>query len=262
MLCSRGSSNMKTPMSTQAMVPRESDRNADLFMAAVWGTGAVVLLASLHQILDEGLQAQHLAWLALAALTLVAGPLSITLPLPNCKISFSDAFIFLALLAFGPPWAIFTGALDGFAASARRGGAWYKRLFNMTGMATSVYASSTVFTWLLRARGLNGSAASAVDLVLPLVALALVQYLVNTALVSTVVALKEHVSPRAIWRKASPWAGIAYLASSAAAAVALIAIQSFGPVATPGVLLIPVILYFTYHACLNRMMKAKRATTT
>src|SRR5262245_59439615 len=176
---------METPISAPTMGGRLSIWNAKLFMATVWGTGVVVLMASVQQILDEGLQVQHLAWLALAALALLVGPFSARLPLPNCKISFSDVFIFLALLAFGPPWATLIGALDGFAASARRAGAWYKRLFNMTGMAISVYASSWVFTWVLRWDVGDGSAPSAPDLMLPLTALALVQYLVNTVLVST-----------------------------------------------------------------------------
>ena len=218
---------MNFPMHARAKTSRNSNTGANLFMAAVWGAGAVVLAASLRRLLAEGLEARHLAWLGLAALTVVAGPLSARLPLPNCKVSFSDASIFLSLLAFGPHLATVTGALDGFAASTRRGGAWYKRIFNTAGMAVSV----------------------------------LVQYLVNTALVSMVVALKEHVSLTAIWREASPWAATAYLASSAAAAVVFLAIRKLGVASALGVLPFPAILYFTYHACLHRVMKVKGATT-
>ena len=252
---------MNFPMHARAKTSRNSNTGANLFMAAVWGAGAVVLAASLRRLLAEGLEARHLAWLGLAALTVVAGPLSARLPLPNCKVSFSDASIFLSLLAFGPHLATVTGALDGFAASTRRGGAWYKRIFNTAGMAVSVYLSSQVFTRLLPEARLHGPGFSPIDLVLPVVALVLVQYLVNTTLVSMVVALKEHVSLTAIWREASPWAATAYLASSAAAAVVFLAIRKLGVASALGVLPFPAILYFTYHACLHRVMKVKGATT-
>jgi len=248
--------------SVPAMTSRNDDTKADLFMAAIWGTGAIVLVASMRQVLAEGLSMRHLAWLGLAVLTVVVGPLSARLPLPNCKVSFSDAAVFLSLLAFGPHFATVTGALDGFAASTRRGGAWYKRAFNTAGMAISVFLSSQVFTHLLPEGRLRGPGLSAFDLVFPAVALALVQCFVNTALVSIVMALKERVSPVPVWRKASPWAATAYLAGSAAAAVVFLAVRKFGVVSTLGVLPFTAILYFTYHVCLNRMLKVRRATTT
>jgi uncharacterized membrane protein len=248
-------------MNAPATAPAKSDRRANLFIAMVVATGAVVLVDNLRLVLAEGLEMRHLAWLALAALTIVVGPLSVRLPLPNCRLSFSDASIFLALLAFGPHLATLTGALDGFAASTRRGGVWYKRAFNTAGMAISVYLSSLVFTRLLPAGRLHGPGLSAVDLVLPVAALVFVQYLVNTALVSTVVALKEHVSPMAIWQDASPWAGTAYLLGSAAAALVFFAIRELGVFLALAAVPFPAILYFTYRACLSRLLKMKRVAT-
>src|SRR5438093_4171147 len=132
-------------MNATAPGPRQDDIRANLFIAPFGSIGAVILADSLRRILAEGLDVGQLVWIGLAILTVVVGPLSVRLPLSNCKVSFSDVSIFLSLLAFGPHLAIATGALDGFAASTRRGGVWYKTGFNTSGLAISVCLSSQVF---------------------------------------------------------------------------------------------------------------------
>jgi hypothetical protein len=211
-------------MNATAPGPRQDDIRANLFIAAVGTIGTVVLANSVRQILAEGLDTRQLLWFGLAILTVVVGPLSVKLP-SNCRVSFSDVSIFLTLLAFGPHLAIATGALDGFASSARRGGVWYKTVFNTSCLAISVCLSSQVFTRLLPDGRLHGPGLSALDLVLPATAFVLVQYLVNTALVSTVVTLKDHVPLASTWRRASPWSGMACMAGSVAAAVVFLVIR-------------------------------------
>ena len=190
-------------MSGNAMDPlRDDDMKGNVFIGAVAAAGAAVLGQSLYHVAAGGLEAKHLAWLGIAALTLLVGRLSVKLPLPHCRVSFSDAFIFLSVMVFGGDLATLTAALDGFASSSREKGTWHKKLFNTAGMAMSVSLAARVFAGLAPQAGLWSGRVTAVDLLLPVAGLAFTQYVLNTALVSGVVALKEHQSLVAIWQDA------------------------------------------------------------
>ncbi len=229
----------------------------NLYIGVIAAAGGAVLVSSVSNILALGFQSSELAWLGIAVLTVLVGRLSVKLPLPNCRVSFSDAFIFLSVMVFGGDLATLTAALDGFASSSRDKGTWHKKAFNTTAMALSANLSARAFAWLLPQGGLWGERFSAIDLMVPVAALAFTQYVVNTALVSGVVALKEHQSLVAIWQDSSPWAGSAYLAGSLAAAVVFLVVRELGVVSAFAILPFPGILYLTYRACLDRLVRTK-----
>ena len=129
----------------------------NLYIGAVAAAGAAVLVASVSNVLDLGFQSGELAWLGIAVLTVLIGRLSVKLPLPNCRVSFSDAFIFLSVMVFGGDLATLTAALDGFASSSRDKGTWHKKAFNTAGMALSVNLSARVFARLLPAGAPSGA---------------------------------------------------------------------------------------------------------
>jgi len=233
----------------------------NVFIGAVAAVGAAVLGQSLCHVVASGLEAKHLAWLGIAALTLLVGRLSVRLPLPHCRVSFADAFVFLSVMVFGGDLATFTAALDGFASSSRAKGTWHKKVFNTAGMALSINMAARVFTWLTPEHDQWRGHVSIMDLLLPVAALAFTQYLLNTALVSGVVALKEHQSPVAIWQDTSPWAGTAYFAGSLAAAIVFLVVRELGVVSAYTILPFPAILYLTYRACLDRLVKTKGGMT-
>ncbi len=241
---------------TAMNLPRD-EMKGNLYIGLVAGLGASVLASSLYRLFAAGLEARDLAWLGIAILTLLVGRLSVKLPLPNCRVSFSDAFIFLSVMVFGGDLATLTAALDGFASSSRDKGTWHKRAFNMGGMALSVNLSARVFAWLLPQDGLWGARFSAVGLMVPVAALAFTQYILNTALVSGVVALKDRQSLIAIWQDSSPWAGSAYLAGSVAAAIVFLVVRELGVASAFAILPFPGILYLTYRACLDRLVRTK-----
>ena len=233
----------------------------NLYIGAVAAVGAVVLAGSLRNIFVTGFGAQDLAWVGIAMLTVLVGRLSVKLPLPSCRVSFSDAFVFLSVMVFGVDYATMTAAIDGFASSSRMKGTWHKRLFNTAGMAISVNLSARLFTRLLPEGGVWGARFSAEDLLVPVAAMAFAQYVLNTALVSGVVALKEHASLLVIWQDSSPWAGTAYLAGSMAAAIVFLVVRELGVVSAFAILPFPGILYLTYRACLDRLVRAKGGMT-
>jgi len=230
----------------------------NLYIGAVAAVGVAVLAGSVRNILQGGFGADDLAWVGIAMLTVLVGRLSVKLPLPSCRVSFSDAFVFLSVMVFGADYATLTAAIDGFASSR---GTWQKRLFNTAGMAISVNLSARVFTRLLPEGGVWGTRFSPEELLLPVAAMAFAQYVLNTALVSGVVALKEHASLMVIWQDSSPWAGTAYLAGSLAAAMVFLVVRELGVVSAFAILPFPGILYLTYRACLERLVRVKGGMT-
>src|SRR5437773_3531325 len=243
-------------MRAQMMERGRSDLKADLFIGVVVVSGVAVVASSLRHIFTDGLEARHLAWLGIAVLTLLVGRLSVRLPFPNCRVSFSDALIFLSVLVFGGDFGSLTAALDGFASSSRQTGSIHKTAFNTAGMAVSVRLSAWLFAQLLP-DAVSAQRLSPADLLLPVGALALAQYVLNTVLVSIAVALKDHASFMATWRTASPWAGVAYLTGSLAAAAVFVAVRDLGVILTFVVLPFPVILHFTFRACLTQLIRQK-----
>ena len=233
----------------------------NVFIGVVAAAGAAVLGQSLYHLVAGGFESNDLAWVGIALLTLLVGRLSVKLPLPHCRVSFSDAFIFLSVMVFGADLATLTAALDGFASSSRAKGQLHKRVFNTTGMALCTNLAARVFDALAPRGGMWTARITLVDLFLPVAALALAQYAFNTALVSTVVALKEHHSVLATWQETSPWAGTAYLAGSVAAAIVFLVVRELGIASTFTILPFPGILYLTYRACLDRLVRTKGGMT-
>ncbi len=233
----------------------------NVFIGVVAAAGAAVLGQSLYHLVTGGFETKDLAWVGIALLTLLVGRLSVKLPLPHCRVSFSDAFIFLSVMVFGGDLATLTAALDGFASSSRAKGELHKRVFNTAGMALSINLAARLFDALAPQDGLWAARMTVANLLLPVAALALAQYALNTALVSGVVALKEHQSIVAIWQESSPWAGTAYLAGSVAAAIVFLVVRELGVVSTFAILPFPGILYLTYRACLDRLVRTKGGMT-
>ena len=228
----------------------------NVFIGVVAAAGAAVLGQSLYHLVTGGFETKDLAWVGIALLTLLVGRLSVKLPLPHCRVSFSDAFIFLSVMVFGGDLATLTAALDGFASSSRAKGALHKRVFNTAGMALSINLAARLFDVLAPQGGLWAARMTLANLLVPVAALALAQYVLNTALVSGVVALKEHQSIVAVTEL-----GTAYLAGSISAAVVFLVVRELGTVSAFAILPFPGILYLSYRACLDRLVRTKGGIT-
>ncbi len=235
--------------------PPETRRNdilATLYIAAVSVAGAAVVGISLQHAALMGPDPRVLAWAVLAALTMMAGKFSLCLPLRPCRLSISDAFVFLSVLLFGPYLATLTGALDGYASSTRQSGAWQKRLFNTAGMALSVHFAAKLFSSTVPGGGLWGDPGpSVMGLLPPVLLLAAAQYVLNTSLVGIIVVLKEGLSFAAVWRGSIGWAGTGYLVSSLAAALVFLVVRQAGVASLIVILPFPPILYLACQAVLG-----------
>lgn len=125
------------------------------------------------------------------------------LPAPKGRgyLSMANAANFATLLVLPVSLAVPLTALAGFAGDLIfRRRAWYRALFNAGMCAVTVYASSWVF---FRTGGVSGSleALTSPLNVLPLVAATVTYFLVNTWLVSGVIALHREHPIWTVWRE-------------------------------------------------------------
>ncbi len=235
-------------MKPTTMSLRRNDAPALGYIGGVIFLGAGLIGMSLHRVTVAPQDARIAVWAAFAILTLLTGGLSLRLPLRSCVVSFSDALIFLSVLMFGPELAALTAALDGYASSTRNGGTLQKRLFNTAGMALSVGLSARLFEWVQQAAV---SRPSTERLLLATIALAASQFVINTALVVTIVALKERISLITVLRDSFVWSGVSMLAGSLAATMVYLAIENLGAANCLAILPVPVILHLAYRALLK-----------
>src|SRR6185295_7387822 len=112
------------------------------YLAAVIASGLSAVAVSLYASLLDPLPYQ---WYLLAALTLVSGSATVTLPTVGASISVSETFVFASVLLFGPAAGTITVALDGLVISfwmAKRRPEWYRALFNMAAPAVSIWVAA------------------------------------------------------------------------------------------------------------------------
>src|SRR3954462_3508441 len=121
--------------------------------AYVWSVivaGVVVLSGSIVHLVQQPIGNQ---WFILAALTLISGSATVTLPSSYASISLSETFVFTAVLLYGPEAGTIIVALDGliisFSISKRRNERKpHRALFNMSAPAVSAWCGAQVFFYL------------------------------------------------------------------------------------------------------------------
>ncbi len=235
----------------------QSSRFATPYIGAIVLAGAWVLGISLRNVSRTEFGTAVMAWAALSLLTLLAGRFTVRLPFLGCRVSISDAFVFLSVFLFGVDLATLTAAIDGYAASARQKGTWVKRLFNMAGMAISIHVAGRLFVAIQESDSWGVQAGRIGGLIVPALFLGAAQFVMNTAIVSAVVRLKEGVALTDVWRNALRWTGTAHLAGALAAAAVFVIIQHAGVISTVAILPFPAMLYFAYQTAFQRMQIKK-----
>src|SRR5579872_2800380 len=125
-------------MSSRTDLPRY----AKAYVSVVIVLGFLVIGESLHEMFKAPIGSE---WVFLAVLTLISGSASVTLPGANVSISISEAFVFTAVLLYGPAAGTLTVALDALVMSfwvAKRRPEFLRALFNIAAPAFSAWASS------------------------------------------------------------------------------------------------------------------------
>jgi diguanylate cyclase (GGDEF)-like protein/PAS domain S-box-containing protein len=225
-----------------------------LRLLIIFGAGAVGF-----SLLRLPLVRVDVRFLLLAAVTLVLGSrITVKIPRLSSHISISDTFILLTVLLCGGEEAILLAALDGFCSTLHLSKKKQTYLLN-----ASVTALSTFITvWVLRLsfgpiENLLQGGYSPV-FIISLCVMGLVQYIVNSGLVATGVALKTGQPILQTWRKHYLWTSITYFAGASAAGIIAKFIGVIGFTAFIAATPIIAIVYFTYKTYLKNIEAAER----
>ena len=234
-------------------------RAAYAYILAVIAAGLIAVGYSLFSLVVTPVPYQ---WILLATLTLLTGSFSVKVPSLAARISVSEAFVFAAVLLYGPPVATLIVALDSLVMSL-----WLRRdqrfgvrsLFNLAAVALAMFVAASLFFWTARVQ--PGDTRELLPLerhIWQLFALASIYFLLNSWLVAGVLALDRHTNPLVLWWRNFPWLSLNYFGGVSAAALLVTYTQSleFGAIAI--ILPLLVISYLTYRTSLGRIEDATR----
>lgn len=243
-------------MSAGAQVPRPLARWVKAYFTAVIAAGVAFVGFSLWHIQQHPPGYQ---WYMLAALTLISGSATVSLPSIGISISVSETFVFFSVLLFGPEAGTVMVALDALVMSfwvARRKPEWYRPLFNMAAPAIAFWIASHVLFAMAGIEPLLNRPSSANQLTLPLATCAVVYFGLNSWLIAFPAAFQREMSPFQVWRESSLLLSLNYFFGAALALLLVVYTRDID-VTFVGVI-IPLLLvsYLTYKTTLGRIEDA------
>lgn len=244
------------------MVPEQrSTVGARVYVALVICAGLTAVGLSIITLLSEPVS-YH--WSLLAGLTLLSGSFTIRIPTISARLSVSETFVFAAVLLFGPAAATMIVVLDSLVISlwlGRRSQTVSRILFNMSAPATSIWLAAHIFYFLAAIQPLSYSPQPILPLLGPLVALAVVYFVLNSALIALAVGFDKGVSAYQVWRHNFLWLSLNYFSGASVAALLLPYLQPAQPqfFRVAGILL-PLLLisYLTFKTAMGRVDDANR----
>ncbi len=217
----------------------------------VAGLGTVSLLYSLFQVAQfpAAVLGQVLVGSAVAT---VVGLFPVRIPGAKTSIAGAEIFIFLMMLLYGPYAAVIAAALEGLVGSWRTSKRWTSRIGTPTMASLAMLVCASAFeaarNHLAEVSLTNGALLSS------LFAFALLYFVANTMLTSTLIALKTRapITPMR-WLRHFGWIGLAYLTGASIAGLLYVSFQQFGfPILLVTVPLIAMFLS-TLHSYFQRM---------
>ena len=251
---------MRRPFFRFAMPHRKQlSRTAYVYIGLVIAAG---LLAVAHSVMSLLLRPVPYQWLLLAALTLLTGSFSVKVPSIAARISVSEAFVFAAVLLYGPAPATSIVALDSLVMSM-----WFRRnhriglrsIFNLAAVALAIWVSASVFFWLAQIEPGNLEQLFPLEHRLwHLFALAALYFLSNSWLVALALAFDRRVNPTTLWWQNFPWLSLNYFGGVSVAALMVSYSGSIDLSAIAIILPLLLISYLTYRTSLGRIEDATR----
>ena len=252
-------------LSEPASEQRRSDMSWDvlpqlakLYVAAVMGSGAAVLIALFPTTFS---QPWLFAALIIAACLTASWKVNLLIPLGSgSTLSVSCAAKLAALLLLGPAHSVIVGAaavITQCTYRVRQRYPLYRTVFSVAAEALTMGATGLAFVWL-------GGTVGELEfpaLARPLVGTILTYFVVNTSLVAAAIGLSTGRAFPDVWRHDFLWSGVTYMvAGTAGAAAAYLVVHDNHWIAV--LLLAPVYLsYRTYHLFLARFEDQQRHMT-
>ena len=233
-------------------------RAGQVYAGVVIGLGFLAIGQSVLTLFRTPLQPQ---WLLLAALTLISGSASVKLPRANVAISISEAFVFTAVLLYGPAAGTLIVTLDGLIIAfwiAKRRPEGLRALFNFTAPAVSAWTSSQVFFLTSRIAPLVERPATLNEILPSLVLFALLYFALNSWLIALIVAFEKRRNPVSVWRDGFIWLSLNYFCG-ASVAVLLVGYNRTIDIRFLAVVIpLLLVLHFTFKTSMQRVEDARR----
>jgi diguanylate cyclase (GGDEF)-like protein/putative nucleotidyltransferase with HDIG domain len=235
-------------------VKKAINLNARLFNTVVSVSGAVALVYSIYRL---HLDPVRLDWMLVLALTmLLCWRAEVWIPGVSSKITLTDVFVCIAILMLGPWAATVLASIDGLARSARGSHKIHRAtpLINMGAMNIAVLSASLLSVRLLgpldrllyESDRLN-------ELAVAIGVITLSNYLINTSIAATVVALKRGRNVIKIWTENYLLTLPAFFIGALAAGVISKTMTMFGFYSFVIALPILLLTYIAYRSYLGKV---------
>ena len=196
-------------------------------------------------------------WMLLCLVTtLVVGRTSIKIPKTESTVTLDDTFIYISVLLYGVWPSVVLAGVNALACSLFYSNRRKIIPFNTAAMSLSVFASGSLVIFLFGEPQLLATDIS--RLILAAESLALIHYVLNSGMVSTVAALRTGKALIATWRESFLWTWVSYFTGAIAACliVKLITVISFYAfiVAVP----VLAVTFLTYRNYLEKVRSSIR----
>jgi putative nucleotidyltransferase with HDIG domain len=201
-------------------------------------------------------------WFLLAALTLLSGSATVKLPSVPASISISEAFVFTAILLYGPSAGTLTVALDGLAISywiAKRRPEPHRALFNMAAPAVSAWCAAVIFFHLAGIPPLAQGKSTTLNSILPsLFVSALTYFTLNSWLITFAISAETQLPPLSVWRENFIWLSLNYFCGASVAALLVVHRPEVSLPYIAAIAPLLLVLYFTFKTSMDRVEDANK----
>jgi putative nucleotidyltransferase with HDIG domain len=229
-----------------------------IYLWSVIVAGFTVLGVAIHSLYVEPIGYQ---WFILAALTLVSGSATITLPSAYASVSSSETFVFTAVLLYGPAAGTVIVALDALVISfwiSKRRSELHRALFNIAAPAFSVWCAAQLFFYVARIAPLIKEPSPSYAILPGLIVFALAYFSLNSWLITFVIALERRLNPLKVWTSNFLWMSLNYFAG-ASIAFLFVGYNRRIDIGYIGVIVpLLLVLYFTFKTTISRVEDADR----
>jgi putative nucleotidyltransferase with HDIG domain len=226
---------------------------ARLFIATVVAVGAYVIGDSAYDLVVRPIGSQ---WMWLAGLTILTGSFSIKLPSISARISVSEAFVFAAVLFFGPSAATVIVAFDTLILTSWSHGGDRPRvraIFNVSAGSTAIWVGAHVYRFFP-----TPASPQLEHLLVPVSLLAASYFAINSSLIAIAVGYEKGLSPIEVWKNNFVWIGLNYVGGACVAMLLMTYRQRIDFTALSVIIPLLVITYLTFRTSLGRLEDANR----
>jgi putative nucleotidyltransferase with HDIG domain len=222
------------------------------YVATVIALGAVTTALSLMELHRTP---RLVEWMLFAFAGILTSAYAVKVPGIRASISTSDTFFLALAILYGPAPAMVAAGID--SAIASRKWARVRIVFNAASTAASLGAASYLFFWLAGSGPLIEGTRPLSEIVLPLAAMTLTWFVLNSGLTSVAIALESGKPIAEVWKRFA-MLFVNYAASASAAFCLVIITRHVSMAAAAAVLPLVFALQLTIRSWLGRLDDAQQ----